>query len=73
MPRTFWKQAVYSTAKPVLYLVRPGLAGQSANLVAHHPGAESVLFADAGHALFIDEADRFDTVMQDFIRRRIWP
>jgi microsomal epoxide hydrolase len=72
VPRTYWKQAVYSTNKPVLYAVRPGLAGQAANLQAHHPGAESVIFADAGHALFIDDATRFNSVMQAFITQLIW-
>ena len=72
VPRSYWREAVYSTNKPVLYAVRPGLAGQAANLVAHHPGTESVIFADAGHALFIDDATRFNSVMQGFITQLIW-
>lgn len=72
VPRTYWRAAIYSTAKPVLYLVRPHLAGQAANLVAHHPDAESVIFRDAGHALFVDDAARFDAVMLSFVRRKIW-
>ena len=73
VPRSFWRQAIYSTARPVLYAVRPGLAGQAANLAANHPATDTEVFADAGHALFIDDSDRFDALMQDFIRRRIWP
>jgi microsomal epoxide hydrolase len=73
VPRTFWRQAIYSTRKPVLYAVRPGLAAQAANLAANHPDADTAVFADAGHALFIDDAERFNALMQDFIRRRIWP
>jgi non-heme chloroperoxidase len=72
MPRTYWREAVYATGKPILYIVRPNLAGQAANLASKHPGAESEVFSDAGHALFIDDAGRFDTVMQSFIQRRIW-
>jgi non-heme chloroperoxidase len=73
VPRTYWKEAVYSTAKPVLYVVRPHLAGQAANLARKHPDAETAVFADAGHALFVDDAARFDALMQDFIRARVWP
>ena len=73
VPRTYWRDAVYSTRKPVLYVVRPKFAAQAANLTAHHPAAESYLFESAGHALFVDEPDRFDAVMQSFIKRRVWP
>ncbi len=31
------------------------------------------MFATAGHALFVDEPDRFDAVVEDFINRRVWP
>ena len=72
LPRTYWREAIYSTMKPILYVVRPHLEGQAANLQANHPGAESVVFQGVGHALFVDDPDRFDTLMQDFIRRRLW-
>ncbi len=72
VPRSYWKEAVYATAKPVLYVVRPKFAGQAANLAAHHPGAESVVLQDVGHALFVDNPTEFDTLLQDFIRRRVW-
>lgn len=72
LPRTYWRDAVYSTAKPILYVVRPHLRGQAENLQAKHPGAEIAVFPEAGHALFVDEADRFDTLTEDFIRRRLW-
>jgi len=73
VPRSYWREAIYSTAKPILYVVRPRLEGQADNLEARHPGAETAVFADAGHALFVDDADRFNALMQNFIRRRIWP
>ena len=73
VPRSFWKDAVYSTAHPVLYVVRPTLAGQAANLAAHHPDAESVVMDGVGHALFVDDPGRFDQVVETFIRRRVWP
>lgn len=73
VPRTYWREAVYSTGKPILYVVRPRLAGQAENLVKNHRSAESVTFDTAGHALFVDEPGRFNAVLADFIRRRIWP
>ena len=73
VPRSFWKEAVYSTSKPVLYIVRPKFAGQAGNLAAHHPSAESVVLRDAGHALFVDDAPGFDRRLRDYIARRVWP
>lgn len=73
MPRSYWRDAVYSVQKPILYIVRPRFAGQAANLAARHPAAETALFAEAGHALFVDEPARFDGLLQDFITRRVWP
>ena len=72
-PRTYWRDAIYSVVQPILYVVRPRFAGQAANLAAKDPLAETVTFATAGHALFVDEAARFDQVLDDFIRRRVWP
>ena len=73
VPRSYWRDAVYSVRKPILYIVRPRFAGQAINLTARHPTAESVVFTEAGHALFVDEPARFDTLLQSFIHRRVWP
>ena len=72
-PRSFWRAAVESTTKPVLYVVRPRLSDQAGNLVLNHPGAETALFARAGHALFVDEPARFNALVADFAVRRVWP
>lgn len=72
VPRTYWRDAIYSTARPILYVVRPRLAGQAENLVKKHPSAESVVFDTAGHALFVDEPTRFNASVADFLHRRIW-
>lgn len=71
VPRSYWRDAVYSVRKPVLYVVRPRFAGQAANLAARHPTAETALFATAGHALFVDEPARFNGLLDDFINRRV--
>lgn len=72
VPRTYWREAIYSTTKPILYIVRPHFAGQAENLQARHPAAETVVLPDVGHALFVDDPERFDSLVEGFILRRIW-
>jgi microsomal epoxide hydrolase len=71
--RSYWKQAVLSVHHPILYAVRPLWAAQAANLALHHPDTETAVFERAGHALFVDEAPRFDLLMAQFIKQRVWP
>ena len=74
VPRTYWREAVYSTQKPLLYVVRPGwLAEQAANLARNRPGTQVAVFNGAGHALFVDDAARFNSLLAGFIARTVWP
>jgi non-heme chloroperoxidase len=73
VPRSYWRAAVYATQVPVLYVVRPGFAAQAANLQRNRPGTEVAVFPDAGHALFVDEAIRFNELMREFISQHVWP
>jgi non-heme chloroperoxidase len=73
VPRSYWREAIYSTAKPVLYVVRPGFAAQAANLQRNRPNTKTAVFADAGHALFVDDAGRFNMLVAGFLRGWIWP
>ena len=73
VPRSFWKEAIYSTSRPVLYVVRPRWSAQAANLIAHRPNAEAVVMEGVGHAMFVDDPGRFDLAVDGFIRRRVWP
>ena len=73
VPRSYWREAVYAARAPVLYVVRPGFAAQAANLQRNRPDTETAVFSDVGHALFVDDAARFNALMQDFIRRHVWP
>ncbi len=72
VPRSFWRDAVHSTDKPVLYVVTPRWSAQAANLEAHRPNAESVVMRHVGHAMFVDDPARFDAVLTQFIRSRVW-
>jgi microsomal epoxide hydrolase len=73
VPRSYWREAVYATQVPVLYVVRPGLSGQAGNLQRNRPNTETDVFRDAGHALFVDDAARFNALMLAFIHQRVWP
>jgi microsomal epoxide hydrolase len=73
VPRSYWREAVYSTTRPLLYLVRPRFEGQALNLAANYPGAETAVWRDVGHAMFVDDPLRFNALVRDFIGRRIWP
>jgi non-heme chloroperoxidase len=72
-PRSFWRDAVYSTNRPLLYVVRPRWAAQADTLTRNRPGTESAVFINVGHALFVDEPKRFNSLLGEFIHRRVWP
>lgn len=67
VPREYWRAAVHSTDRPVLYVVRPRWREQGENLIRTHADARMAVFEDAGHALFVDDADRFDRLLIDFL------
>ena len=73
VPRSYWKEAVYSAKVPLLYVIRPRWVAQGENLVRHRPGTEMEVFSDAGHALFVDEPARFNSVTETFLHRYVWP
>jgi pimeloyl-ACP methyl ester carboxylesterase len=33
------------------------------------PGSQAEVFEDAGHCLFVDDADRFNTVLEGFLQK----
>jgi non-heme chloroperoxidase len=74
LPRTYWRDTLYSTSTPVLYVVRPGwLSQQAANLARNRPGTQIAVFDNAGHALFVDDAARFNVLLAGFLARTVWP
>jgi non-heme chloroperoxidase len=73
VPRSYWKEAVYSTSRPLLYVVRPVWQGQGGNLGAHRPNTEVVVLQKVGHALFVDDPARFNALVIGFIRHLVWP
>ena len=66
-PREFWKEIVYQTDKPILYAVNPRFKEQALNLKKNKPEVRIEIFEQAGHALFVDEPDRFNRTLDDFL------
>ena len=64
--RTHWKRIVHGFAKPLLYVVTPEFEAQAQNLQRNRPGTKSVIFRDAGHALFVDQPERFNQLIAEF-------
>jgi len=69
VPREHWRAAIHAVQVPLLYVVTPQLAEQAANLQRNRSGTETVVFENAGHALFVDEPERFNALIKDFARR----
>jgi pimeloyl-ACP methyl ester carboxylesterase len=53
--------------------VTPPLAEQAGNLRSNRPDTETVVFERAGHALFVDEPEQFNALLDDFARRAFAP
>jgi microsomal epoxide hydrolase len=69
LPREHWRAAAHGVKAPLLYVVTPQFAAQAENLRRNRPGTETLVFERAGHALFVDEPERFNAVLDDFARR----
>ena len=54
---------------PLLYVVTPQFAAQAGNLKRNRPATEVAVFERAGHALFVDEPDRFNALLEGFVAR----
>jgi len=61
-PRTYWRDAVYRQTVPVLYAVTPKFREQASILQQNRDSAlvTTDIYEKAGHALFVDEPDRFN-------------
>ena len=66
IPREHWKACAHAFKNPLLYVVTPQFEEQARNLEKNRPGTCIDLFADAGHALFVDEPERFNCALFDF-------
>ena len=69
IPREHWKACAHAFKKPLLYVVTPQFEEQARNLGKNRPGTRIEIFSEAGHALFVDEPQRFNALMLDFAER----
>jgi non-heme chloroperoxidase len=65
-PRAHWKEIAHSFTKPFLYAVTLQFEAQARNLQKNRTGTQVEVFREAGHALFVDEPERFNAVVQKF-------
>lgn len=67
VPRTHWRDIAWAFPKPLLYAVSAQFADQARSLQRNRPGTQIEIFGEAGHALFADEPERFNTLLADFV------
>jgi len=67
LPREHWRGIVHTFDRPLAYLVTPRFREQSQHLLAARPASRVEIFENAGHALFVDEAQRFNESMTRWI------
>jgi microsomal epoxide hydrolase len=66
VPREHWRGIARAFRKPLMYVVTEQFAAQARNLLRQRPGTRVEIFETAGHALFVDEPDRFNRVLLAF-------
>ena len=68
MHSTDYKPALLENTKPVLICVADSIfTKQMEYLHKQMPSARYEVFSDAGHTLFVDDADRFNALLEDFL------
>lgn len=70
VPRAHWRTLTRGLTRPLLYVVTPQFAAQAHELKAGRPATQVEVFETAGHALFVDEPERFNRLIEDFTRNR---
>jgi microsomal epoxide hydrolase len=64
--RGHWRRIARAFDKPLLYIVTPQFAEQAANLQKARPETRVEVFTEAGHALFADEPEKFNALIEGF-------
>jgi len=66
-----WRPVLPKLDRPVLYVGTPQRKAQAEMLKARLPAAHIELFEGCGHALFVDDAARFNRVLEEFLAK-LW-
>ena len=69
LPREHWRELVHSFDRPLAYLITPRYREQAQHLRQARPQVMVEIFEHAGHALFVDEAQRFNRLLAGWIER----
>ena len=68
--RSDWRPAISKIDRPVLITCQEATKSMAADLIKSMiPSARVETFPTAGHALFVDDADHFNAVLDDFIQQ----
>jgi non-heme chloroperoxidase len=67
--RAHWRNIARSFKKPLLYVVTPQFEAQARNLKKNRPATQMEVFKNAGHALFVDEPERFNALIGQFSKK----
>lgn len=65
--REFWRDALFAVDKPVFYAVTAPYVEHAGIVRQEAKHAETEVFESAGHALFVDEPDRFNLSLERFL------
>ena len=67
--RAHWRNIARAFNKPLLYVVTPQFEAQAGNLKKNRPRTQVEVFKKAGHALFVDEPERFNALIEQFAKK----
>jgi microsomal epoxide hydrolase len=67
LPREHWRDIVHAFDRPLAYLVTPRYREQARHLLEARPASRVEIFENAGHALFVDEAERFNAYLAGWV------
>jgi non-heme chloroperoxidase len=70
--RADWGPAMAKLDRPVLVMCESAIQAMTADPIKKNvPTAQVEAFADAGHALFVDDAERFNNVLESFLKNML--
>lgn len=64
------RPGLLKTRIPVLAIMSEASRSQAEVITATVPGSQAEIFEDAGHCLFVDDADRFNSVLETFLQEK---
>lgn len=67
VPRERWRAVARGIPVPLLYVVTPQFAAQAKSLHRARPATRVEVFENAGHALFADDAPRFNRLLESLL------